>query len=383
MLKKQMIKVFAICLSTCMIIAQHKPACAQEETANEISKNEAYQCIEKFITTINEKNWNEYIDLRLNSDRKAYREYFNDNNAEYGVKMLNSVSIKKAYNIDYCADNFMYKDEYKIENTLTDYHAYLLALDCSVNISDSFFSNGLNYYYILVSNINDEARIVQFSKAPTQMVKEYVYNLTESDQIKVNQLIQNENDFLKNTFKNKINSLIQVQSDWANSSNFYWSYGRPSTIRVKGYGSVSFKSYIKNVLPNEVYTSWKREALKANALAIEMVGIYHVRVNPVAESWDVTTATQKYIPNTSNATCNEICDLMYDIGMASDKHRIFFPSYKAGTSSSLGTAHSGEMKQWGSQNLAKNGKKYKEILRYYYSYSNKSKGDIEFFRWNC
>ena len=41
MLKKQMIKVFAICLSTCMIIAQHKPACAQEETANEISKNEA------------------------------------------------------------------------------------------------------------------------------------------------------------------------------------------------------------------------------------------------------------------------------------------------------------------------------------------------------
>lgn len=139
MLKKQMIKVFAIFLSTCMIIAQHKPACAQEETANEISKNEAYQCIEKFITTINEKNWNEYIDLRLNSDRKAYREYFNDNNAEYGVKMLNSVSIKKAYNIDYCADNFMYKDEYKIENTLTDYHAYLLALDCSVNISDSFF----------------------------------------------------------------------------------------------------------------------------------------------------------------------------------------------------------------------------------------------------
>jgi len=69
--------------------------------------------------------------------------------------------------------------------------------------------------------------------------------------------------------------------------------------------------------------------------------------------------------------------------MADTAGRLFFPHYVAGTSGNRGSKGSGELQQYGSQKLASSdGYTYKQILNYYYSGTDYSSGDVNFFSYN-
>ncbi len=145
--------------------------------------------------------------------------------------------------------------------------------------------------------------------------------------------------------------------------------GAPSDSTAKDY-YVPYKDYIKNVVSNEVYSTWPDAALRANILAIMSFAL-----NRVYTEWyrgkgydfTITSSTaydQKWIYNKT---------IYENISQIVDEH---FANYlsKPNVTQPLFTQYCdgkriscpGWMTQWGSKDLADKGFSAIEILRYYY-----------------
>lgn len=143
-------------------------------------------------------------------------------------------------------------------------------------------------------------------------------------------------------------------------------------------GSVSFDDYIKNTLPNEIYTSWDEEAIIANAYCVKGVGIYR-SIRPINANYMVSQYTQYYKPNTVDQATIDAFDFVGSNYMVNSEFKIFFPEYGAGTAGVVGTQGSGRLLQYGTQYLAtERDYTYVQILDYYYSGSDCSSGNLYF-----
>ena len=154
---------------------------------------------------------------------------------------------------------------------------------------------------------------------------------------------------------------------------------RPIPTQIKLYDTsqsvlktLNFNTYIKDVMPNEIYVTWSTESLKANILAAKTYAWYNIE-NPrtpatiynahVTDQW---TSYQHYKEGSNHPTTNNLVDLMNSYIMVRGQGP-FDAQYRAGTQGVIGTQDSGELKQWGTVVLANNGYKYYEILDYYYT----------------
>nr|WP_246246565.1 SpoIID/LytB domain-containing protein [Paenibacillus lemnae] len=150
--------------------------------------------------------------------------------------------------------------------------------------------------------------------------------------------------------------------------------------------TLGFDAYAKDVLPNEWYASWKPEALKAGAVAIKSYAWYNVTyprypaTSYGAHLTDKWENYQHYVPGSSHANTNAAVDSVSGIFMKNSNGVVFDTQYRAGTSGQAGTEGSGVLSQHGTQYLATNYSSwnYKAILGYYYNFSNKSNGYIQF-----
>lgn len=150
----------------------------------------------------------------------------------------------------------------------------------------------------------------------------------------------------------------------------------PSTILVYRVGlgrvdRVDFKTYVKNVLPNEWVTSWPKASLEAGAVAVESYGWYwalhSTRKTSSGQCYDVRddTGDQVYKPSSALAVTSAAVDSIWSTRMTRSG-TILQAHYCANTG--CGGWVSGDwMSQYGSRDLANAGKNYQEILRYYYS----------------
>ena len=133
--------------------------------------------------------------------------------------------------------------------------------------------------------------------------------------------------------------------------------------------TVSFRDYIKNVASSEVYPTWDDAALRANILAqisFALNKIYLEYYPSRGYDFDITSSTaydQKYIQGR---------DIFENISLLVDE---LFQSYirRTGTIEPLSssfcngtTVTCAGMSQWGSQDLARQGYSYLDILKYYY-----------------
>ena len=133
--------------------------------------------------------------------------------------------------------------------------------------------------------------------------------------------------------------------------------------------AVPFRDYIKNVASSEIYPTWNDAALRANILAqipFALNKIYLEYYPSRGYDFDITASTaydQKYIQGR---------DIFENVGQLVDE---LFQSYirRIGTIEPLPasfcngtTVTCGGMSQWGSQNLARQGYNYLDILKYYY-----------------
>ncbi|PZG26134.1 hypothetical protein C1I98_34110 [Spongiactinospora gelatinilytica] len=134
---------------------------------------------------------------------------------------------------------------------------------------------------------------------------------------------------------------------------------------------VSFKDYVKNVLPNEWRSHWPRESLRAGAIAVKNYGWYwalhSTRKTPDGKCFDVYdhTSSQVYKPGSATAATSAAVNATW--GTRLTRNGKIFQSQYCQSSKACGMWVDGDwMSQNGSRDLAKKGWGYSRILRSYY-----------------
>lgn len=135
---------------------------------------------------------------------------------------------------------------------------------------------------------------------------------------------------------------------------------------------VDFKTYVKNVLPNEWVPSWPAESLKAGAMAVKSFGWHWALTSTRKTSWgacyDVTdtTSSQVYKPGSATAATNAAVDATWTTRMTRSE-KILEAHYCSTTTACGGWVAGDWMSQYGSRDRANAGSSYSSILRYYYT----------------
>lgn len=135
---------------------------------------------------------------------------------------------------------------------------------------------------------------------------------------------------------------------------------------------VAFKSYVKNVLPNEWVPSWPKESLKAGAMAVKSYGWYwalhSTRKTSDGRCFDVydTTSSQVYKPGSAQASTSSAVDATWGTRMTRGG-KILQAHYCSTTTACGGWVTGDWMSQYGSRDKANAGWSYSRILKAYYS----------------
>ncbi|WP_165978448.1 SpoIID/LytB domain-containing protein [Actinomadura darangshiensis] len=151
----------------------------------------------------------------------------------------------------------------------------------------------------------------------------------------------------------------------------------PSTILVyrvslNRVDRVTFKTYVKNVLPNEWVTSWPKESLKAGAMAVKSYGWYwalhSTRKTSDGRCFDVydNTSSQVYKPGSAVASTSSAVDATWGTRMTRSG-KILQAHYCSTTTACGGWVTGDWMSQYGSRDKANAGQKYSTILKAYYN----------------
>ncbi|MBB5626691.1 SpoIID/LytB domain-containing protein [Sphaerisporangium krabiense] len=134
---------------------------------------------------------------------------------------------------------------------------------------------------------------------------------------------------------------------------------------------VDFKTYIKNVLPNEWRSHWPQQSLRAGAIAVKNFGWYwalrSASKTPSGQCYDVTdhTSSQVYKPGSATAATNAAVDATWGVRMT--RGGSIFKAQYCSTTTACGNWVTGDwMSQTGSRDKANAGWSYSRILKYYY-----------------
>ena len=150
----------------------------------------------------------------------------------------------------------------------------------------------------------------------------------------------------------------------------------PSTILVYRVGlgrvdRVAFKTYVKNVLPNEWVPSWPAESLKAGAMAVKSYGWYwalhSTRRTSGGRCYDVRddTGDQVYRPSSAVSSTSAAVDRTWGTRMARSGN-ILIAHYCSTATACPAWVAGNWMSQFVSRDQALAGKGYRTILRSYY-----------------
>ena len=143
--------------------------------------------------------------------------------------------------------------------------------------------------------------------------------------------------------------------------------GIPSNSSAPNY-TVRFIDYIKNVASSEIYSTWPRETIKANVLAIisfALNRIYTEWYKSQGYNFTITSTTshdQKYTKNgTIFEPVSKVVDEIFNNYIRKGiRLNPLLAHYKSNTT------EPGYMSQWGSKELGDKGYNYLEILKNYY-----------------
>jgi peptidoglycan hydrolase-like amidase len=134
---------------------------------------------------------------------------------------------------------------------------------------------------------------------------------------------------------------------------------------------VGFKTYVKNVLPNEWITSWPAESLKSGAMAVKSFGWYwalhSTRKTSGGACFDVydNTSSQVYKPGSAAASTSSAVDSTWATRMTRSGN--ILQAHYCATTTACGAWVDGDwMSQYGSRDQASAGKGYATILKSYF-----------------
>lgn len=325
-LKCKIIK-FSLILAVCFIFGGMSINFAVTGNDDEVVSN----IVNQYVHYIKSNQWNDLISL-FNSPEDVkidLLEYLNDDNNKkkkegiFGVNNMKIVKIEPTANSDFSTKGQLVYDVY---------------LDMSVNKQSEFYENGVSLH-IFVMNYIDGNLLIETV---------YYRGLVDNSQPNVN--------------------LVPIEPA---------PRAIPSTIKVydttkKILKTLAFGTYIKDVTPNEIYTSWPTESIKANIIAQKTYAAFNVE-NPrypatlyAAHVTDQWSSYQHYVEGSNQSITNTLYNYIYDVMMIRGQGP-FDAQYRAGTSGVIGTQGGNILSQYGTVVLANNNYTYLDILHYYYT----------------
>lgn len=305
-------------------------------------------------------NCNNSLISILSSNIKADHQNFISNHAniENNIGMFNILEYGEIEIINQNLDNVLNKYE------------LLVKVNLNVVNENNYFINGINYFKVVIVKEDGVLKIDEFSIPDIEYINTYEPNKSDCDIYLSNRLRVFGSKIGMYSYDDAVSSFVNLN---------------PTSIKVlitatNNIQTVNFKQYCKVVLANEVYSSWNSEALKACGLAVKQYG-WHLIISPKYPSlgYDVkdSTADQKYDPSkTIPSSISTAIDNIYNYVVVNNNGHHIFTSYHAGISGQYdhpGVAyvkyHGGRLSQYGSQKIATEGGNFKNILHYYYDYS--------------
>lgn len=388
---------------------------------NVMAQDVCRSSIEVMVESIQKKEWDAFTSLMTVEEQEFYKWYFNEDAYTDGIKQIQEIELKHIYELEEGQlERELQYEEHMILSSTEQISGYLVELNCNVAEENIYFHNGINYYLVVFAKEGDGSfKIAQFNQPKYELLKEVVEPnlITDGDEaveqkaaMEISHCAENgvlvgsdgsiiiDDDYVvwrKNKETGEMENYSQKvkEARKTRGNNYvdhpaldlYLYYSIPTNITVclnqtggSAIVSPTLDEYIKNTMPNEIYTSWNSEALIANAYCVKGVGIYR-SIKPISSSYMVSQGTQKYVPNTANTTTNTIVDSISTSYIVNSAYQIFFPEYGAGTKDTAGTAGTARLLQYGTQYLADSlGYTYKEILDYYYANSDCSAGSIKY-----
>jgi hypothetical protein len=142
-------------------------------------------------------------------------------------------------------------------------------------------------------------------------------------------------------------------------------------VTLKKVQRVNFKTYVKNVLPNEWMAGWPAESLKSGAIAVKSFGWYwalhSTRKTSGGSCFDVydSTKSQVYKPGSATASTSSAVDATWGTRMTRSGNVLL--AHYCATTTACGSWVDGDwMSQNGSRTQASQGKSYATILKSYF-----------------
>lgn len=412
------------------------------DLAKESKKN--IPIIEQYMSAINTQDWQLFKQCYSPDIQKLYVDFPTPQleKTQQGILSLNHIELYeiKQIPVDYALIIEPRFREIDL-NPYSNIRAFYVGFNYDVKEENEFFYNGVSYKFILIGLLNGKETIVgeedayymdklisdgyafnsdaeaKAQKIIAQRKKGYIVNFDgkilekNSEREEVNIVPEQGNGGISKEFDKDINvfsnepSIIFNQDEkqikkYLESVKITEETGisimsdssAPSTIKVliKSTGAikpVKFTSYVKDVLPNEWYSTWPKESLKAGAMACKMYGWYNVdHPRTVAKNGgyhvnDSPSEYQRYVEGSNVTSTNEAVNAILNVGMRSTDEHVFESYHVAGTAGTAGNPATGTMSQWGTKYLAETYPEYsyRIICSYYYSYSISSYGLIHFF----
>ena len=187
------------------------------------------------------------------------------------------------------------------------------------------------------------------------------------------------NEFESELSRSDVQKLFDVQPNLQEGRNDYVlqrvvipqtvtvHLGRPDASRQNV--TVPFRTYLKSVAASEIYPTWPEQALRANIhcqISFILNRIYTEWYRSRGYPFDITNSTsfdQKYIHNRSTFdSTDRIVDEIFNTYVTRQYNREpYFTEYCDGKQVTCNG-----LKQWGTVDLANQGKNALEIIRYYY-----------------
>ena len=380
---------------------------AQESSTSYDVEDDIKIVTQELFSSVNDQNWDSFIQLVCANDIEYYKNYFEDNSFNYGIKQIQKADINNITLVDRNEIDKQYFSSFDSDINIENLYCAVAEVDCIVSEENAFFINGINFISIVYGYEIGTLKVYQISRSNTDTIEKYIEPILslsdekygeEIDAIKALKssnaglLINNEGEYITNGFEVKKEKIVDdsISLNSYPKLNHYVTYSYPQkiTVQLNKTGNSALKvvdmdTYIQCTLPNEWKADWNTEALKAGAYCVKMVGIYRA-INPwnSAKGISLNQTTQNYIPNSANSKTNQIISSIKNCGMADSAGILFFPEYAKGSPGQTGPKAGGQLKQYGSQALAKNGYTCKQILNYYYSGSVYSKGGVNLFGYN-
>lgn len=379
--------------------------------ASSSAASDSLATVYDYVEAINSQDWDKYVSLSPRSEYENLmeflfnKEYAAENIGVHNVKSAEIVDIRELVPMD--LPQYILVEDIAGEMPQENVKAYLIAANLEVKEETKYHYNGVNMFTVLLARESGTWKVFSFSAAPASIIQDVYANIRSAENFDVNRMIEIATKHQNSIWENISGDVIednrattdQIIEEMGGTENYISKFGvqaqsatshnRPGNIRialcsnrvVNNIVTVEFYDAIKNTLPNEWYSTWKPESLKAGAQCVKMV-IWSMIVNPwyPNSGYDMRNDTQgSYRPNTEVASCTQAINAVGGIGMENSDGDIFYAAYSAGRQGSLGDKTIGNCSQWGSQKLAQEGKTYFYILDYYYSYTCRSEGAIREF----